>query len=467
MSNLQLGPLPAVRPRRLWRRVLVGVLVLLALGAALLFSQRETIRLAAQSYAFGYPLVLTELTRDNFTHGIAPANRLVHVPAFPEASFRDIVRPNVDTLYSLAWLDMDAGPWVFELPATERYLVMQFLDAWTNVFASLGPRTTGTAGGRFLLVGPKWQGEVPQGMTLLRAPTRIAWLLGRVQTNGKADYAAVHAIQAQVGLRSLADWQLGKPATAEPFKLPEHKAEPPLYQLRALSAEAFFGRLAALLVDNPASDKDGSALADLQQLGVQPGVAAQWGWLQRQSARLGIWLAERQMHKALQRPDGLVNGWRQPPMHIGAYGDDYGLRAVVAMAGFGANLAADAVYPNASVDGQGQALQGGQRYRLHFAAGELPPARAFWSVTAYDGDGFLIDNPLGRYALGDRDPLTYNADGSLDLYLQAKAPGESLQGNWLPIPANGPFSLTGRIYLPEQRVLDGQWHMPAIDHLQE
>ena len=135
MSNLQLGPLPAVRPRRMWRRVLGASLVLLVLAAGLLFSQRETIRLAAQSYVFGYPLVLTELTRDNFTHGIAPANRLVHVPVFPEASFRDIVRPNVDTLYSLAWLDMDAGPWVFELPASERYQVMQFLDAWTNVFA--------------------------------------------------------------------------------------------------------------------------------------------------------------------------------------------------------------------------------------------------------------------------------------------------------------------------------------------
>jgi hypothetical protein len=468
MSNLQIDLPTAVRPRRLWPRLLGASLVLLALVAGLLFSQRETIRLAAQGYVFGYPLVLTELTRDTFTRGIAPANRLVHVPEFPDASFRDIVRPNVDTLYSLAWLDMDAGPWVFELPASERYLVMQFLDAWTNVFASLGPRTIGAVGGRFLLAGPQWQGDVPQGMTLLRAPTRIAWLLGRVQTNGKADYAAVHAIQAQVGLRSLADWQQGKPATAEPFQVPAHQAEPPLYQLRALSAQAFFGRLAALLQDNPTSDKDGVALADLQQLGVQPGAAApQWSWLQHQAVGLGIWLAEREMHEALQRPEGLVNGWRQPPMQIGAYGEDYGLRAVVAMAGFGANLAADAIYPNASVDGQGQPLAGGQRYRLHFAAGELPPARAFWSITAYDGDGFLIDNPLDRYALGDRDPLHYNADGSLDIHLQADAPGESQQGNWLPIPASGPFSLTGRIYLPEPQVLDGRWHMPAIESMED
>jgi len=467
MSNLQMGQATLRRPRRRGRRILAGSLLALVLLGALVASQREIIRLAAQGYVYGYPLVMTALTRDNFTRGIAPANRLVHVPAFPEASFRDIVRPNVDTLYSLAWLDMQAGPWVFELPASERYLLMQFLDAWSNVFASLGPRTLGSEGGRFLLAGQDWQGEVPEGLTLLRSPTRIAWLLGRVQTNGKADYAAVHAIQAQVGLRSLEDWRQGKPASAEPFRLPGEPAVPPLHQMRALDGGQFFTRLAQLLVDNPPGPLDAAAVDDLQKLGVQPGGAPQWNWLQRQAVALGMRLAERGMRQALEADDGRVNGWRMPPQHIGDYGSDYGLRAVVAMAGFGANLAADAVYPNADVDGQGRALEGGRRYRLHFAAGELPPARAFWSVTAYDGDGYLIDNPLGRYALGDRDPLHYNADGSLDIHLQADAPGEAQQGNWLPIPASGPFSLTGRIYLPEPQVLDGRWHMPAIEPVED
>lgn len=467
MTTLDIAPAACAQPRRLGRWLLGAGLLLVLVAGALLLSQRETIRLAAQGYVFGYPLVITDLTRANFVAGMAPTNRLVHVPAFPDARFRDIVRPNVDTLYSVAWLDMNDGPWVFELPASERYAVMQFLDAWTNVFASLGPRTTGTRGGRFLLAGPHWQGQVPEGMTLLRSPTRIAWLLGRVQTNGKADYMAVHAIQAGIGLRSLADWQLGRPATTEPFRVPKQRQTPPLFQMRALSSTDFFTHLSGLLVDNPGSAGDSAALADLAQLGVQPGGAApQWSWLQRQSVSLGIWLAERELHKALQRSDGRVAGWRQPPMHIGAYGEDYGLRAVVAMAGFGANLAADAVYPNANVDAQDQPLTGGQRYRLHFAADALPPVRAFWSVTAYDGDGFLIDNPLGRYALGDRDPLTRNADGSLDIYLQAQAPGESQQGNWLPIPASGPFSLTGRLYWPEAGVLDGSWHMPAIERLE-
>ncbi|MCT9629223.1 DUF1254 domain-containing protein [Pseudomonas aeruginosa] len=465
MNDLSLSPGLSRRPHTLWRRLLAVTLLMVLLGAGLLWSQRETLGLAARGYVFGYPLVLADLTRHNFVSGIAPANRLVHMSTFPDADFREFVRPNVDTLYTQAWLDMDAGPWVFEVPGSQRYLLMQFLDAWSNVFASLGSRTLGSQGGRFLLVGPGWQGEVPPGLTLLRSPTRLSWLLGRIQTNGKADYPAVHAIQAGIQLRSLDDWQRGAASPALPFSLPEKPVMSPLYQMRALSAQDFFARLAGLLQDNPATAADAAAIAELQQLGLRAGEAPQWSWLQSQTARLGIWLAEREMQQSLQRTDGLVNGWRQPPVHIGTYGQDYGLRAVVAMAGFGANLAADAIYPNANLDGQGQPLQGGQRYRLHFAAGDLPPAKAFWSVTAYDGDGYLIANPQDRYALGDRDPLHYNADGSLDLWVQHEAPAAEQQANWLPIPASGPFSLTGRIYLPEQRMLDGQWHMPAIERL--
>jgi hypothetical protein len=149
-------------------------------------------------------------------------------------------------------------------------------------------------------------------------------------------------------------------------------------------------------------------------------------------------------------------------MSIGAYGTEYGLRAVVAMAGLGANLPADAVYPNARFDVDGQPLEGSNRYVLHFPSGGLPPVRAFWSITAYDQDGYLIANELDRYALGDRDPLKFNADGSLDLYVQAEAPAEELRTNWLPVPAQGPFRITARLYWPEQSILDGAWRMPGL-----
>jgi hypothetical protein len=453
---------------RSWFKALMTLVVLVLLAAAVLFSQRQTIRDAAEGYVFGYPLVITEITRDAFSHSLAPVQQLVHVQKFPDAHFREIVRPNVDTLYSVAWLDLSEQALVFEMPATERYNVMQFLDAWTNVYASLGPRTTGQGAGTYLLVGPTWKGEVPAGMQLLRAPTAIAWLLGRLQTNGVADYEAVHGIQQHITLTPLSDWQQGK--RSESRVAPAHKGEaatPPLYQMRAMANRDFFQRLARLMDSNPPSaNVDQTALQGLARLGVQPGQeVASWGWLQQRAVAIGIWLAEHKLQEAIAHPAELKAGWRVPPAQVGRYGSEYGLRAAVAMAGFGANLAEDAIYPNGLQDADGKALQGGQRYRLHFAAGQLPPVRAFWSVTVYDADGYLVDNPLNRYALGDRDALKRNADGSLDIYLQADAPAGEWQANWLPIPKADGFALTARLYWPEASILSGKWNMPAIERV--
>jgi hypothetical protein len=449
---------------RPWFKVLMALGVLVLLAAAVLFSQRQVIRDAAEGYVFGYPLVITELTRDGFNHSLAPLQHLVHVQKFPDAHFREIVRPNVDTLYSVAWLDLSEQALVFEMPATERYNVMQFLDAWTNVYASLGPRTTGNGAGTYLLVGPSWKGQTPAGMQVLRSPTTIAWLLGRLQTNGVADYDTVHGIQQHISLTPLSDWQQGKRSASLVPPVKVERGVPPLFQMRALESRDFFQRLARLMASNPpAVSVDQQALQGLARLGVQPGQDVRaWGWLQQRAVTLGIWLAERKLQDAIAHPPALIAGWRVPPGQVGRYGSEYGLRAAVAMAGFGANLAEDAIYPNALQDADGKALQGGQRYRLHFAAGQLPPVRAFWSVTVYDADGYLVDNPLNRYALGDRDALKRNADGSLDIYLQADAPASEWQANWLPIPKAGGFALTARLYWPEAAILAGKWTMPAI-----
>ncbi len=450
-----------------WSRIqmtLLGLAMVL-LGASLfLFSQRNWLRQGADSYVYGYPLVMMDLTRNNFANSIAPPNQLVHIPVFPEAGFRDIVRPNVDTLYSIAWLDLAGAGLLFEVPATERYYVMQFMDGWTNVYASIGSRTSGSGAGRFLLVGPQWQGTVPADVQLLRSPTRLAWLLGRIQTNGAADYPFVRTLQKQFYLTPLEQWQQGKRVESTLLQAKPASSKPPLHQIRELDSPAFFSRLLTLMHDNPPSAQDHDAIAGLADLGLKLGQpAAQWNWLQRGLIDLGRSIAERKLQSAPDGDEGLRAGWRQPPVNIGNYGQDYGFRAVVAMHGLGANLAVDAVYPNARQDASRQPLRGDKRYRLHFAAGQLPPSRAFWSVTAYDDDGFLIANALNRYALGDRDPLKHNADGSLDLYVQAERPAPDQQSNWLPVSAKGSFSLTARIYWPKSELLDGKWQMPGIE----
>jgi hypothetical protein len=452
--------------RARWLRWLLGLVAAFSLVVAALLAKADHIALGAQAYIFGYPLVIMDLTRRNAAAVIGPENHLRRVREFPSASFKEVVRPNVDTLYTTAFIDMALGPWVFEMPAnTERYEVMPFMDAWSNVFAAPGTRSTGTAGGRYLLVGPGWQGTLPQGLQLLRAPTQLVWLIGRTQTNGAADYGLVHRLQDGLALRSLADWAADQPPTQPAWQPSAVRPLPPAVQMQAMSTETFFEQLAMLMVRNPPAPQDRGMLAELARLGVTPGQSIQWGPTDRWALSLGRWIADFKITQALSRPPELQRGWSTPPANLGAYGTDYNTRAAVAMVGLGANLPADAIYPQTSVDASGQALNGAHRYRLHFAAKDLPPAQAFWSVTAYGADNFLMDHPIGRHAVGDRDALRYNTDGSLDLWVQAQAPAAADLGNWLPVQADQAFILNARLYWPKPAALEMRWSMPAVERV--
>jgi hypothetical protein len=293
----------------------------------------------------------------------------------------------------------------------------------------------------------------------------MTWLIGRTQTNGAADYVNVHRLQDGITLQTLADWQAGRPGPEPAWQPAPVQPAPPVLQLRDMSVRDFFTRLAALMATTPPTASDGPMRATLARIGIAPGQPPHWDPLERWSISLGRWLADRAVARELKTRRARVRGWSTPPASLGHYGTDYHTRAAVAMFGLGANLPADAMYPSATVDGSGQPLDGSHRYRLHFSAGELPPVNAFWSVTAYGPDNFLIDNPLGRYALGDRDPLAFNADGSLDLWVQAGAPPDERKNNWLPVKAGQPFLLSARLYWPRDAALNGTWGMPAVERL--
>jgi hypothetical protein len=460
--------LPKARARR-WRYALLGIVALIVAIGATLYAKSEQIVLGAEAYIFGYPLVVMDVTRAHSAIAVGPENQLRRVRQFPDASFKGVVRPNVDTLYTSAFIDMTQGPWVFEMGANDqRYEVMPFMDAWTNVFAAPGTRPSGTAGGKFLLVGPTWQGTAPEGMRLLRSPTRIVWLIGRTQTNGVADYPVVHRLQDGLTLRKLdAGSAAAQPVSTSATQTADAKAsKPPAQTMQSMSTVAFFTQLSQLMVDNPPTAADNPMLLKLARIGISPGQPPQWSLLDRLSISLGRRLADFKVAQELKKPRELVRGWSTPPMILGQYGTSYNIRAVVAMVGLGANLPADATYPQAQVDSQGNQLNGSKRYRLSFKAGELPPVKAFWSVTAYGADDFFIENPIKRYALGDRDPLVFNADGSLDLWIQADEPKDGKKSNWLPVKAGERFILNARLYWPRETALNGSWGMPAVEQIQ-
>jgi len=294
------------------------------------------------------------------------------------------------------------------------------------------------------------------------------WVNGQMQANGPQDYDVVNALQKQYRLTPLAAW--GQPY-APPAQVPVvpgvDTKTPPAGQVQRMDAGAFFGRIARLMKDNPPALADAPMLEKLMTLGIEPGKG------------FDIARIDPDIAKGLQRAMGTFeilqkgvkklkseNGWIVIPKNFASYGTDYETRAGIALIGLGGIRPDDVVYPTAFLDGEDKPLDGSNRYVLHLDKGQAPPTNATWSVSMYDPQGYYVPNAIDRYNLAMWMPLRYNADGSLDLFLQPVSPGADKEANWLPSPASGPFNVTVRIYWPTQAVLDGSYKLPPVKRVQ-
>jgi hypothetical protein len=445
-----------------------------------------------QAYLFAYPLITTDLTRAGFLQKAGPwaLNRFFHATRLPDHTFTEIVAPNVDTLYSFAVLDLAPEPLVLRLPDTEgRWLLMQVLDAWSNTIASAGTRLYGHAAKDYVIVGPDWKGDLPPGVVVFRSNTNLNWILGRTFMSGPQDYDAVHTLQQRYRLVPLSQYRPDIPEDEAPqgsALAPERV--PVAAEIARLTSAEYFGKAASLMAhDAYAAPDDQPMLERLAQIGVVPGQRFEMEKLDP-SKRRGIegavffikcWFHTRApgsqgdfnasgcpsrllgvLNGLLERAANVKNGW-DIRLKIGKYGTDYPVRAFVALLGFGANLPEDAIYPSTVVDSEGRALHGANQYTLHFDKESLPPANVFWSLTLYDARGYLVDNELSRYAVGSLKNLSYNAGGSLDIWIQRDNPGAAREANWLPAPP-GEFKLMLRLYGPTSEVLANRWAPPAI-----
>ncbi len=439
-------------------------------------TEDQAAKVAEDAYVFGYPLVLMDVTKAVSTavpqpEGTkAPINQFAHVRAFPDATFTDIVSPNADTLYSLAWLDLAKEPMVLSVPALgKRFYLMQIMDDWTNVFASPGTRTTGGGKGDFAIVGPKWKGKLPEGVKELRSPTNTVWICGRTQTNGKEDYPAVRATQDQYKLTPLSAWGTDYTPPSKVLIAKGVDAKTPgAEQVAKMDAATFFARLNSVMKDNPPFAADADAMKRFAAIGVAPGKPFDPAKLAPAVAKgleKGSQAARQKIDTVATKPLGKdVNGWSVLTNKVGRFGTDYLFRSAIARVGLGANLPEDATYPMTRVDAKGKALTGANRYVIHFAKGQLPPVSAFWSVTMYNSKQAFVDNPINRYAIGDRDKLKFDDDGSLTLYVQQESPGPDKESNWLPA-AKDEFNLVMRLYWPKKEILDGTWKPPAVERV--
>ena len=459
---------------------LFGMALLITLaapaGAQSTISEQEAHAIGVDAYLYFYPLVSMDLTRTVATNveagkipGFGPPNAFHSFTAYPTADFKGVVRPNFDTLYSSAFLDLTAEPVIVSAPDTAgRYYLLPMLDMWTDVFASPGWRTTGTQAGNFLITPPGWSGEAPSGMARINAPTPFVWIIGRTKTDGPQDYDAVHKIQAGYKVTRLSEW--GKPAKPVEVKVDPSvdMKTPPKTQADTMPAGKFFAYAAELLKANPPHITDEPMIAQLKKIGIEPGKGFD---LEKANPVIRNALAsapedaQALMAWKVRTLARVVNGWSMNTETMGVYGNYYLKRAIVAQVGLGANLPEDAIYPFNLADDTGKPLDGANKYVLHLEKGATPPARAFWSVTLYDSEGFQVANALNRFAVSNWMPWKYNGDGSLDLYFQNESPGKDKEANWLPAPKS-PFTLTMRLYAPMSDALTGKWNPPPVTRVQ-
>ena len=469
-SRTRLGALVAALSIALLGTALVSGPCRMALAADSI-SEQDAHSIGVTAYLYFYSLVTMDITRKQLTNatkvdGIhAPMNTFANIPEFPSADMKVVVRPNFDTLYSSAWLDLTKEPMIVSVPDTGgRYYLLPMLDMWTDVFASPGWRTTGTQAGDYAVVPPGWSGTMPAGVVRIDAPTPYVWIIGRTKTDGPPDYDAVHKVQAGYKVTPMSQWGKAAEPVAGAVDPGIDMKTPPKTQVDTMPADKFFAYAAEILKLHPPHVTDQPIIAQMKRIGIErgksfeidkldPAIKTALTSVPQDALNLMAWKV-----RSLAR---VANGWSMNTDTMGVYGNYYLKRAIVTQLGLGANLPEDAIYPLNLADETGKPLDGASAYVLHFEKGATPPVSAFWSVTLYDNDGFQVANSLNRFAVSSWMPFKFNSDGSLDLYFQNASPGADKEANWLPAP-KGPFNLTMRLYAPKSDALTGRWNPPPV-----
>lgn len=399
------------------------------------------------AFVYGYPIV--GMYRMLYQQAIDPATKEAGLNAFahtatlstPQTTF--VPAPNNDTTYSKGWLDLRHGPVYIDVPDTEdRFYTIQFLDLFSETLANVGRRTTGTKATRFAVVGPEQNGDLPQDCYVIKCTTSFVLAFLRILIHHPGETEIIEKLQADIRIDAPAGY-VPDDAQAMPVCDKEEDGIP------------FFKTLEEILPFLPKSPALDALEEDLGLILNAP--AEQVAALCRQT--------KDAIDKAGLEFGEMVHGWRIARQGIGTYGQDYFQRAVVWFKGALANVPQESLYPSVFQDVSGNLLTGANAYRLVFPAGGLPPVSQFWSLTMYIfKNGFLAENPIDRYSIGDRtENLYYDTDGSLTIYIQREAPKEDTQlRNWLPAP-EGEFYMSLRLYGPDEAAIDGRWNPPPVE----
>jgi hypothetical protein len=440
---------------------------------------QEAKRIGIDAYLYGYALMTSDITEKAFINTTAPRpetfqaplNQLVNIPKYPPADYKGVTAPNADTLYSAAFIDVTKEPVLLSYPDMHgRYFLFPIYSQWTNVISAPGKRTLGTGAQTIAITGPNWHGKLPAGITqVVKSPTNTVFTIGRVYADGTAaDYAEVNAAQKEFKLVPLSSF--GKPYTPPVGKLDPHAPsvkEKVRDIISSMDAQTYFNAMAKSMAMNPpVLPQDAPIVADMAKIGLVPGKPFDLNKLSAENRAALVDASKTALEQmAGQEKTGnkVINGWLLTA-GTGDYGNKYLWRAAVSNFGWGANLDKDAIYPSTKTDDTGATLVGSNTYVVHFAKGETPPAKGFWSITMYDSAYYFYPNSLNKLTVSMRDKPVMNADGSLDLYFSHVKPANAPEANWLPAPAEQ-FILMMRMYWPSETppsILDGTWLPPPV-----
>jgi len=438
----------------------------------------EARAIAKEAYIYGFPVV--DSYRIMYAYYVDPANPEYKTTFNTLRSFsrvytpedKAVQTPNSDTPYGFLGMDLRAEPLVITIPPMEkeRYYSVQLIDAYTFNFDYIGSRTMGSKGGNFLVAGPSWEGEIPEGITkVFRCETELGFGLYRTQLINPSDIDNVKKIQEGYKVETLSAF-LGQPA---PKPAPAIEFVKPLTPADQKSSPEFFNILNFVLTFCPTHSSEQELMARFAKLGIGAG------------KQFDISTFSPEIQQAIK--DGMADAWKElnefvkTEMETGRVtsGDTFGTREYLknnylyrfaaAVIGIYGNSKQEAIYPLYRVDASGQPFDGSEhRYTLRFAPDQLPPVIAFWSLTMYELPSSLLSaNRLNRYLINSSmlPSLARDADGGITLYLQHDSPGKAKEDNWLPAP-KGPFWVAMRLYWPKQEALDGSWKAPGIQRVQ-
>ncbi len=446
-------------------------------AASQTLSDQDLQRIGQQAYVWGWPLVyvhncrqaLNKVTAPGRSGGmpVAPANQLCMLTDYISPSVSVVPCPNQDVIYGFGALDLAEEPVVLQVPDFgDRFWIFQLGDQRTDSFAKVG-KMYGTKPGHYLIVGPDWNGTRPEGIVdVFRSPTRIGYVLPRVFIDDSTtDRESVQPVINQIMMYPLSrhrgEWKTYDWSNTRwlPRMAPSSRGRG-----RWVVPEKFFDVLPEVL-DNVAPLPGEELLyAEIRRV---LALAETDERVRNQLVEIAV-AAEAQVMSPLFEfrnfGSSLPHYW-STINNGGAFGTDYLTRSAVARSNVFVNRAQETKYFYQDFDSRGERLDGSKQYQVTFAAGRLPPAKGFWSLTLYNDQHNFHPNELGRYSLGTKSrQMRLNADGSLTIYVQREPPREALQQNWLPAP-DGQFSLYLRAYWPEQAVIDGTWTPPAVEAL--